>query len=70
VHFAVLTIALLFALVFWLCLRGATPIMRLLGEKGVDALARVMGFLLVCIGVQFAINGIHDLLKLWGSFTA
>ncbi|WP_445147056.1 MarC family NAAT transporter [Dyella sp. Tek66A03] len=70
VHFAVVTIALLFALVFWLCLRGATPIMRLLGEKGVDALARVMGFLLVCIGVQFAINGIHDLLKLWGSFTA
>jgi len=42
----------------------------LLGEKGVDALARVMGFLLVCIGVQFAINGIQDLLRLWGCFTA
>ena len=66
VNLAVVTIVLLFALVFWLCLRGATPIMRLLGEKGVDALARIMGFLLVCMGVQFAINGTQDLLRAWG----
>lgn len=66
VNLAVIAIALLFGLVFWLCLRGATPIMKLLGETGVDALARVMGFLLVCIGVQFAINGTHDLLQAWG----
>lgn len=65
VNIAVITITLLFALIFWLCMRGASPIMKLLGEKGVDAMARVMGFLLVCIGVQFAINGIHDLLQSW-----
>jgi len=29
-----------------------------------------MGFLLVCIGVQFAINGIHDLLQTWGFIAA
>lgn len=66
VHAVALTSAVLFALVFWLCLRGATSIMRFLGETGIDALARLMGFLLVCIGVQFAINGVHDLLTAWG----
>ncbi|AHX14111.1 membrane protein [Dyella jiangningensis] len=70
VNFAVVTIALLFALEFWLCMRGASPLLKLLGEKGVDAMARVMGFLLVCIGVQFAINGIHDLLQTWGFIVA
>lgn len=66
VHASVIITALLFALVFWLCLRGATKIMRFMGETGVDAMARLMGFLLVCIGVQFIINGISDLLRGWG----
>lgn len=70
VHLVVLTTVVLFALVFWLCLRGATRIMGFLGETGVDALARVMGFLLVCIGVQFFINGVHDLLTAWGFIAA
>ncbi|WP_114241472.1 MarC family NAAT transporter [Dyella sp. C9] len=66
VHLVVAVTTLLFALVFWLCLRGATKIMRFLGETGIDALSRVMGFLLVCIGVQFVINGVYDLLLGWG----
>jgi multiple antibiotic resistance protein len=66
VHMVALTTTLLFALVFWLCMRGATKIMRFLGETGIDALSRLMGFLLVCIGVQFVINGVHELLKGWG----
>ena len=65
VHLAVITVAVLFTLEFWICLRGATPILRLLGESGVDALSRVMGFLLVCIGVQFVINGAHEILQTW-----
>jgi multiple antibiotic resistance protein len=70
VHAVALVTAFLFAVVFWLCLRGATKIMRFLGETGIDALARLMGFLLVCIGVQFVINGIHDLLQAWGFVVA
>jgi multiple antibiotic resistance protein len=65
VHLAVITVAVLFTLEFWICLRGATPILRLLGESGVDALSRVMGFLLVCIGVQFVINGAHEIFQTW-----
>jgi multiple antibiotic resistance protein len=66
VHMVALTTILLFALVLWICLRGATRIMHFLGETGIDALSRLMGFLLVCIGVQFVINGVHDLLQSWG----
>jgi len=66
VHLAVAATTLLFALIFWLCLRGAARIMGFLGETGIDALSRLMGFLLVCIGVQFAINGVHELLRGWG----
>lgn len=65
-HLAVITVVLVFALEFWVCLRGATTVLRLLGPGGLDALARVMGFLLICIGVQFVINGGHELLQIWG----
>ena len=52
---------LLTAVVSWLVLRLAEPLRRVLGVNGVNGLGRIMGFLLVCIGTQFAINGIRDL---------
>lgn len=42
-------------------LRGATKLARFLGPSGVAGLVGIMGFLLVCIGVQFMINGIAQL---------
>ncbi|HKP58075.1 MAG TPA: MarC family NAAT transporter [Polyangiales bacterium] len=39
-------------------LRGATKLARFLGPTGVTAMGGIMGFLLVCIGVQFVINGV------------
>lgn len=47
-----------------LCLRSSGFIMQKLGNSGVEAFSRLMGFLLVCIGVQFIINGILDVTKL------
>ena len=61
-HLAVVTIAALLAVVFWLCLRSADWIMRVLGESGIDAVSRVMGFLLICMGVQFGIDGVFALM--------
>jgi multiple antibiotic resistance protein len=29
--------------------------------NGIDNLSRIMGFLLICIGAQFAIDGVRDL---------
>ncbi|MDR0181892.1 MarC family NAAT transporter [Lysobacter arvi] len=46
-----------------LCLRSASAIIRLLGQSGVDALSRLMGFLLSCMGVQFVINGVLDIVQ-------
>jgi multiple antibiotic resistance protein len=49
------------AIISWLVLRSASLMKRLLGVNGVDSLSRIMGFLLVCIGIQFIINGLKDL---------
>jgi multiple antibiotic resistance protein len=60
---AVILAILLTAAISWIVLRGATYLRRILGVNGVDSLSRIMGFLLVCIGVQFAINGVRDLVR-------
>lgn len=49
------------SLIVWIALRGATSIMKWLGNAGIDAISRVMGFLLICMGVQFVINGIVEI---------
>jgi multiple antibiotic resistance protein len=49
------------SLILLLCLRSAGTIMRKLGNSGVEAFSRLMGFLLVCIGVQFVINGVYEM---------
>jgi multiple antibiotic resistance protein len=46
-----------------LCLRSAGAIIRVLGNSGVEAISRLMGFLLVCMGVQFAINGVLEIVE-------
>jgi multiple antibiotic resistance protein len=49
------------AVLSWLVLRGAGSLRRFLGVNGINSLSRIMGFLLICIGAQFAINGVRDL---------
>lgn len=61
-HLVVLSVTALVALIFWVCLRSAERVVRVLGESGVDAMSRIMGFLLICMGVQFCIDGIFELL--------
>jgi len=51
----------LIGLVVWSCLRSANLIMRVVGRSGIEAISRLMGFLLVVMGVQFAINGILEI---------
>lgn len=47
-------------LIAWLVLRGAIFLVRFLGPSGIDALTRIFGFLLICIGVQFVLIGTSD----------
>jgi multiple antibiotic resistance protein len=32
-----------------------------LGTTGINAVSRIMGFLLICIGVQFVIDGVLEI---------
>lgn len=61
-HLAVVSVAILLALLFWICLRSAERVVHVLGESGIDAVSRIMGFLLICMGVQFCIDGIFELM--------
>lgn len=56
-------VALIIAGALWLGLYFSNAIMRFLGEKGINAISRLMGFLLVCIGVQFVINGVLEIIQ-------
>jgi multiple antibiotic resistance protein len=49
------------AVISYVVLKAATRLDRLLGATGMNAMARLMGFLLICIGVQFIINGVTDI---------
>ena len=46
------------ALIAYATLRGAGAIVAFIGQTGMNALTKVMGFLLVCIGIQFIVNGV------------
>jgi multiple antibiotic resistance protein len=48
----------------YVTLRAATRLSKVLGVAGMNAMARIMGFLLICIGVQFIINGVLDVTRL------
>lgn len=37
--------------------------MKVTGQSGIDAISRLMGFLLVCMGAQFAINGSIEIMQ-------
>ncbi|MEL5428885.1 MarC family NAAT transporter [Serratia nevei] len=59
---APVTTFLCIAIILWLCLLSAGTIMKLTGKSGIDAISRLMGFLLVCMGIQFIINGILEII--------
>ena len=49
------------AAVCYFVLRAATRLAKFLGPSGMSGMTGIMGFLLVCIGVQFVINGVMNL---------
>lgn len=48
---------LLVSVACWLILRESERLLKFLGVNGANALTKIMGFLLLCIGVQLVING-------------
>ncbi len=44
----------------YLVLRVAASMVRFLGRGGLDAMNRIFGFLLICVGMQFLLTGVRD----------
>jgi len=44
----------------WLTLHSAKYVSRVIGREGLNAATRMMGFLLICVGVQFVASGIRS----------
>ena len=49
------------AVISYLTLRLSGRMVRLVGANGMNALNKFMGFLLLCIGVQFVVNGVTNI---------
>ena len=60
IYAAMVTAFALMGLVSWGVPKLADPVCKILGATGIDAMTRIMGFLLVCMGMQFCINGVKE----------
>jgi len=50
------------ACVVLLVLRSAVGLVKFLGVNGLHAMTKIMGFLILCVGIQFIIHGTMDIL--------
>lgn len=49
------------AVVAYVTLRLAAPLVAAIGRNGMNAVTKMMGFLLLCIGIQFIVNGVLEI---------
>lgn len=61
-HIPVIIGILIVSFLSWLVLRSSIKIVEYLGSTGVNVLTRLMGLALVCIGIQFVVDGFLDLI--------
>jgi len=52
--------------VIWICFRESTLVAKMLGEAGMTAITKIMGFILICISIQMIITGTGGVLADWG----
>ena len=64
----VLIVAAIFAVaaLVWASLRIAPFLFRVFGNGGLNAIARIMGFIVIAIGVQFIVDGLVHLVQTMG----
>jgi multiple antibiotic resistance protein len=46
--------------VTWVCMRGATLVLRVIGKTGVHVVTRLLGIILAALAVQFVLNGLTE----------
>jgi multiple antibiotic resistance protein len=57
-YVAIIIGILIVAALIYSTLRLSGKIVRVIGTTGMNALTKVMGFLILCIGIQFVVNGV------------
>ena len=62
-YLVILAVILVVALSCYICLRLAPLIAHKMGTTMLKSFTRIMGFILLCIGVQYIVNGVMPLLK-------
>jgi len=50
------------AILSWMVLRSSGKVVNVLGKTGVNVMTRLMGLILICIGIQFVANGFIELI--------
>lgn len=61
-YLAIIVGIFIVALISYVTLVLSGRLVRIIGANGLSALTRIMGFLLLCIGVQFVVNGVTGVL--------
>jgi len=51
----------LFSFVCWLCFRAAPCVVEILGKTGINIITRIMGLLLMSLGIEFLVFGIKSI---------
>lgn len=46
--------------VTWICMRGATFVLRVIGTTGVHVVTRLLGIILAALAIQFILNGLIE----------
>ena len=59
-YFAVAVGVVLVAIFSWVVLHYAGRVVKLFGVTGMNAMTRIMGLILVCIGIQFVVTGVLE----------
>lgn len=57
-YLAIILGIVIVAVIIYTTLRLAGKIVLVIGHTGMNALTKVMGFLLLCVGIQFVVNGV------------
>ena len=57
-YFAIILGILVVAIITYATLRLSDKIVTVIGVNGMHALTKIMGFLILCVGIQFVVNGV------------
>ena len=57
-YMAIILGILVVAIITYVTLRLSERVVSVIGTNGMNAMSKVMGFLILCIGIQFVVNGV------------